>query len=93
MELEGDIGTIGKLKVLPTEKDYLRLDLKGFEYRGHLSPCNSLMIVSIGSDEAKIDSIINSHLSLHVTGSVLDSESVLKVRFSLVLKKDLPFNF
>ena len=57
MNLQGDAGTIGRLRVGGDGR--VTLDLNGKKLRGTMFPSVSCMVVMIGKEEAKVTSLVN----------------------------------
>lgn len=61
LDLSGDIGAVGRVKV---QGEDLVLDIKGTLYRAIPYPTNSMCVVSVGEDEAKITAVMNHAVML-----------------------------
>ena len=57
MNMQGDAGTIGRLRVGSDAR--VTLDLNGKKMRGSMFPSVSCMVVMIGKNEAKVTSLVN----------------------------------
>jgi len=72
VDLEADTGAVGRIKV---REDDLTLDIKGQVYDGKFFPSNSLLIVSIGGEEAQVEQVCNSVVQLQYKSNVFDHET------------------
>lgn len=61
MDLSGDVGAVGRVK---EQNGELYMDIKGIVYRGLVQKTNTLCMVSIGEDEAKITARLNHAVTL-----------------------------
>ena len=86
LDLKGDVGAVGRIKVDKKADQVLQLDLNGVEYAGNLFGCHSLCVVSVGTktaedgtkvDNAKIETVLNEIVQLHRVGDVFSKETTL----------------
>jgi len=86
LDLKGDIGAVGRIKVDRTSDTPLQIDLNGVEYNGTIFGCQSLCVVSVGTkatedgariDIAKIETVFNEVVQLERTGDVFGKETVM----------------
>mmetsp|Transcript_3988 Transcript_3988/g.5602 ORF Transcript_3988/g.5602 Transcript_3988/m.5602 type:complete len:265 (-) Transcript_3988:58-852(-) len=68
VELANDTGAIGRLNL---RGDDLRIDVKGFEHAANIRPCKAMLLVSLGAEEAKIDSIVSEYVAITRTDDAL----------------------
>lgn len=61
LDLSGDVGAVGRVKV---EGGELYMDLKGVLYRGVVGECNSMCVVNVGEDEARVTSVLDEVVTL-----------------------------
>lgn len=61
LDLSGDVGAVGRVKV---ESGELYMDLKGVLYRGLVEECNSMCVVSVGEDEARVTAVLDEVVTL-----------------------------
>ena len=71
LELEGDVGAIGRLTVLPNEG--LILDLKGVQFAGTIVPSCSVMVVGFSGVEARVESVVSDFVQVEHLSNVLES--------------------
>ena len=92
LDLSGDSGTIGRLRVHSQAQSLsaaagsaqaahgehaLTLDLKGKVFDGDVVPCNTLCIVSIDGKQAKVEAVCSDFVRLGAPrGSIFDMETV-----------------
>ena len=88
LDLSGDSGTIGRLRVHsqsssatttppPHGEHALTIDLKGKVFDGDVVPCNTLCIVSIDGKQAKVEAVCSDFVRLGAPrGSIFDMETV-----------------
>ena len=87
LDLSGDSGTIGRLRVHsqsssattppPHGEHALTLDLKGKVFDGDVVPCNTLCVVSIDGKQAKVEAVCSDFVRLGAPrGSIFDMEAV-----------------
>lgn len=63
LELSGDIGAVGRVKI---DDNVLMLDIKGILYRACPYACNSMCVVTVGEDDARITAVMDHAVTLHV---------------------------
>ena len=68
VNLGNDTGAIGRLNI---KDEKLRLDIKGYEHDASIVPCRSLFVVSVNSEEAKIESVISEYAKISSTSDGL----------------------
>mmetsp|Transcript_16161 Transcript_16161/g.32711 ORF Transcript_16161/g.32711 Transcript_16161/m.32711 type:complete len:203 (-) Transcript_16161:5819-6427(-) len=66
IDLSGDVGAIGRVKV--TKEDVF-LDLKGIVYRAANRQCNTMGIISLHDDEARVVNVVDQIIVLHPEGN------------------------
>jgi len=92
LDLSGDSGTIGRLRVHSQQQrssaavggaraahgeHALTLDLKGKVFDGDVVPCNTLCVVSIDGKQAKVEAVCSDFVRLGAPrGSIFDMETV-----------------
>eukprot|EP00954_Amorphochlora_amoebiformis_P009599 746389-Amorphochlora_amoeboformis.AAC.1 len=77
IELDGEVGAIGRLKC--HKKEGITFDLKGKIFRASFGKSMGTMaIVNYGAEEARIESVSDSLVSLDYVGSIFDSELLLE---------------
>lgn len=74
MDLSGDVGAVGRVKMQQGE---LFLDIKGVVYRTIVNPCNSLCVVSVGEEEARVTAILDDAVVLASERNLFASDEVL----------------
>ena len=57
-DLTGDSGAVGRVHV--EKKKGIILDLKGHQYLAHLRRCPTLLLVSVGEEEAKVEDVVEN---------------------------------
>ena len=57
-DLTGDSGAVGRVHV--EKKKGIILDLKGHQYLAHLRRCPTLLLVSVGDEEAKVEDVVET---------------------------------
>jgi len=86
LDLKGDIGAVGRIKVDRKAETALQIDLNGVEYDGNFFTCNSMCVVSVGTktledgskiDVAKVETVLNDMVNLMRKGDVFGKESTL----------------
>mmetsp|Transcript_28308 Transcript_28308/g.45873 ORF Transcript_28308/g.45873 Transcript_28308/m.45873 type:complete len:313 (+) Transcript_28308:61-999(+) len=86
LDLSGDIGTVGRMKV---DDEGLILDLKGYLYSADVVPCmGTVCLVSMSSSEAKIESTTRSFLQLNELSNMFDKESLIEGSMADALFED-----
>ena len=87
LDLKGDVGAVGRIKVDRKAETVLQIDLNGVEYNGNFFACNSLCVVSVGTktvedgtkiDVAKVETVLNDIVNLTRVGDVFSKESTLQ---------------
>lgn len=61
LDLSGDVGAVGRVKL---QEGALFLDIKGVLYRTNITPCNTVCVVTVGEDEARITSVLDEVVTL-----------------------------
>lgn len=51
---------------------------KGYIYEGEVHPCTTCAIVSMGAEEASIESVSTDFVTLRSIGNVFDSETMVE---------------
>lgn len=74
MDLSGDVGAVGRVKVQDGE---LFLDIKGVVYRTSVNPCNSLCVVSVGEDEARVTATLDEAVVLTSERNLFASDEIV----------------
>lgn len=74
LDLSGDIGAVGRMKI---DKDKLFMDIKGVLYSAHTYSTNTMCIVSMGEDEARITSVLDEAVVLKPERDILASEELI----------------
>lgn len=74
LDLSGDIGAVGRVKV---EEGALYLDIKGVVYRTSVNPCNTLCVVSVGEDEARVTTVLDEAVTLTSERNLFGSDEVI----------------
>merc|ERR1711907_686463 len=85
LDLKGDIGAVGRIKIDKKSGTPLQLDLKGIEYSGQIFRSPTLFVVTTGvkssgeekQDVAKIEFAVNEVVQLTRTGDVFGTEQTL----------------
>eukprot|EP00045_Choanoeca_perplexa_P004829 m.40927 g.40927 ORF g.40927 m.40927 type:complete len:177 (+) comp12789_c0_seq2:98-628(+) len=84
-DLNGDVGTVGRLTVDRTSKDTpIKLDLKGYVYEGDLYNTTTFMVVEMNAGteknppQATVTNIFNHTMRPSNIYSMLDTETVLE---------------
>ena len=84
LDMKGDVGIVGRIKVDKKADRMVQIDLNGVEYAGNLFSCHSLCVVSVGtktdaegnkSDNAKIETVLNEVVQLERAGDVFSKET------------------
>lgn len=60
----GDTGAIGRLNFQSSSEDTFTVDLRGREHDAKIVPCRAMVVVSVGHDEAKIESVVSEYVQL-----------------------------
>jgi hypothetical protein len=68
-DLSGDVGAVGRVKV---DESGLFLDIKGVLYSCGLHAINTVCVVTVGDDEARITASLDEVLTLYEDGSALN---------------------
>lgn len=61
LDLSGDVGAVGRVKV---EDGALYLDIKGVLYRAGAHRCNTMCVVAVGEDEARVVAVLDEAVVL-----------------------------
>lgn len=74
LDLSGDIGAVGRVKL---EEGNLFLDIKGVVYRANSYDCNTLCMVNVGDEEAKIIAVMDEAVKLTATRNLFASDEIM----------------
>lgn len=74
MDLSGDIGAVGRVKV---QEGDIFLDIKGVVYRTSVNPCNTLCVVSVGEDEARVTATLDETVILTSERNLFASDEIV----------------
>lgn len=74
LDLSGDVGAVGRVKV---EEGDLYLDIKGVVYRTSVNPCNTLCVVSVGEDEARVTAVLDEAVTLTSERNLFASDEIV----------------
>mmetsp|Transcript_6598 Transcript_6598/g.9835 ORF Transcript_6598/g.9835 Transcript_6598/m.9835 type:complete len:200 (-) Transcript_6598:185-784(-) len=76
LDFSGDSGAIGRLNVHDSS---LMIDLKGKQFNTQFFPTRgTMMILTAGSNDIKIDTVVNECGKMHYIGSIFETMDVLK---------------
>lgn len=74
LDLSGDIGAVGRVKM---QEGAMFLDIKGVIYRTSLTPCNTICVVTVGEEEARITSVLDEVVTLECERNLFASDEVV----------------
>lgn len=74
LDLSGDVGAVGRVKL---QEGSMFLDIKGVVYRTHINPCNTMCVVSVGEDDARITSVLDEVVTLECERNLFASDEVV----------------
>lgn len=77
--MSGDTGSVGRVSIASNDSQSpVTLDIKGLVFKGNMFHSNSFLVVNIGANECKIESIANHIIRSQCTGNALESMTVLE---------------
>lgn len=71
LDLSGDVGAVGRVKV---DGDNVMMDIKGTLYSAVPYVCNSLCVVAVGDEDAKISAVMNHTVILRAQKNVFAAD-------------------
>ncbi len=71
LDLSGDVGAVGRVKV---EGEDVVLDIKGTLYRTTTYVTNSMCVVAVGDDDAKVTALMNHAVVLRAEGNLFAAD-------------------
>lgn len=74
LDLSGDVGAVGRVKV---EGGQVYMDLKGVVYQGLVGECNSMCVVSVGEEEARVTAVLDEVVTLRRERDLLASGEIV----------------
>ncbi|KAI0565638.1 DNA-binding protein BIN4 [Gracilaria domingensis] len=74
LDLSGDVGAVGRVKV---SEEGLFFDIKGVVYRVTTHATNTACIVQMVEDEARVTSVMDEVLTLHIDRNVFASDEII----------------
>ncbi|CAN8065250.1 unnamed protein product [Agarophyton chilense] len=74
LDLSGDIGAVGRVKVA---QDGIFFDIKGVVYRVSSHATNTACVVQMGEDEARVTSVMDEVLTLHMDRTLFASDEII----------------
>lgn len=74
LDLSGDVGAVGRTKV---QDGVLFLDIKGVVYRTNLHSCNTVCVVSVNDDAARVTSVLNEAVTLTSERNLFASDEIV----------------
>lgn len=74
LDLSGDMGAVGRVKI---QDDALFLDIKGVVYRAKNQACNTVCVVHMADDEARVTSVLEEVLTLHAERNLFTSDEIV----------------
>jgi len=74
LDLSGDVGAVGRVKL---DDGNLYLDIKGVVYRANAHPSNTMCVVTVGDDEAKITAVLDEAVMLTSERNLFASDEVM----------------
>jgi len=87
LELSGDVGTIGRVKIDHSKSEVL-LDIKGVMYQVRNMLTNTMGILTLGDNEAKITGLIDQVFVLHAENPDANREQVVSGHLDFDLGDD-----
>jgi hypothetical protein len=76
LKFSGETGIVGRIRTLRNQD--LIIDVKGKIFKGHPTLSNTALVISIGADQAKIESVTNCFVPLKETSVNFQAEKVLE---------------
>ncbi len=71
LDLSGDVGAVGRVKV---EGEDVVLDIKGTLYRATTYGTNSMCVVAVGDEDAKVTAVMNHAVVLRAEGNLFAAD-------------------
>lgn len=71
LDLSGDVGAVGRVKV---DGDNVMMDIKGTLYSAIPYACNTLCVVTVGDEDAKISAVMNHAVVLRAEKNVFAAD-------------------
>lgn len=75
LDLSGDVGAVGRVKIADGA---LYIDMKGGVFRTHTYACNTLAVVSVADEEARITSVLEEAVTLQCERNLFESDQLIK---------------
>lgn len=75
LDLSGDVGAVGRVKIT---NGALYVDMKGGVFRTHTYASNTIAVVSIADDEARITTVLEEAVTLQCERNLFESDQLIK---------------
>lgn len=75
LDLSGDVGTVGRVKIADGT---MYIDMKGGVFRAQAYACNTMGIVSLADDEARVTAVLDEAVTLHCERNLFSSDQLIK---------------
>eukprot|EP00177_Eucheuma_denticulatum_P002092 GFKZ01003741.1.p1 GENE.GFKZ01003741.1~~GFKZ01003741.1.p1 ORF type:complete len:344 (+),score=73.95 GFKZ01003741.1:272-1303(+) len=74
LDLSGDVGAVGRVKIQEGE---LLMDIKGVVYNALLRKCNTMCVVNVGDEEARVTAVFDEAVTLTCKRNLFDSDEIV----------------